>query len=63
MLFEHSRGIRTLTSFLESLVSSFEAVLNRKLCYRDIEQQEIEVLKVSKGNFDLTQTIILSVPI
>ena len=32
-------------------ISSFEAVPNGKLYYRNIEQQKIEALKVSKGNF------------
>ena len=46
-------SIRTLASFLGNIVSSFEAVPSGKLYYRNIEQQKIEALKTSKGNFDI----------
>ena len=53
LLLKQSCSIRTLASFLGNIVSSFEAVPNGKLYYRSIEQQKIEALKISKGNFDI----------
>ena len=53
LLLKKSCSIRTLASFLGNIVSSFEAVPNGKLYYRNIEQQKIEALKTSKGNFDI----------
>ena len=53
LLLKQSCSIRTLASFLGNIVSSFEAVPNGKLYYRNIEQQKIEALKISKGNFDI----------
>ena len=53
LLLKQSCSIRTLASFLSNIVSSFEAVPNGKLYYRNIEQQKIEALKTSKGNFDI----------
>ena len=53
LLLKQSCSIRTLASFLGNIVSSFEAVPNGKLYYRNIEQQKIEALKTSKGNFDI----------
>ena len=53
LLLNQSCSIRTFDSFLGNIVSSFEAVHNGKLYYRNIEQQTIEALKTSKGNFDI----------
>ena len=53
LLLKKSCSIRTLASFLGNIVSSFEAVPNGKLYYSNIEQQKIEALKISKGNFDI----------
>ena len=53
LLLKQSCSIRTLASFLGNIVSSFEAVPNGKLYYSNTEQQKIEALKVSKGNFDI----------
>ena len=53
LLLKQSSSIRTLASFLGNIVSSFEAVPNGNLFYRNIEQQKIEALKTSKGNFDI----------
>ena len=53
LLLKQSCSISTLANFLGNIVSSFEAVPNGKLYYRNIEQQKIEALKTSKGNFDL----------
>ena len=53
LLLKQSCSIRTLASFLSNIVSSFEAVPNGKLYYRNIELQKIEVLKTSNGNFDI----------
>ena len=53
LLLKQSCSIRTLVSFLSNIVSSFEAVPNGKLYYRNIELQKIEVLKTSNGNFDI----------
>ena len=51
--FKQSCSIRTLVSFVGNIVSSFEAVPDGKLYYRNNEQQKIEALKTSKGNFDI----------
>ena len=53
LLLKQSCSIRTLASFLGNIVSFFETVPNGKLYYRNIEQQKIEALKTSKGNFDI----------
>ena len=53
LLLKQSCSIRTLASFLGQIVSPFEAVPNGKSYYWNIEQQKIEVLKTSKGNFDI----------
>ena len=52
LLLKQSCSISTLVSFLGNIVSSFAAVPNGKLYYRNIEPQKIEALKTSKGNFD-----------
>ena len=51
--FKQSCSSRTLASFVGNIVSSFEAVPDGKLYYRNNEQQKIEALKTSKGNFDI----------
>ena len=53
LLLKQCFSIRTLGSFLGNIVFSFEAVPNGNLYYRNIEQQTIEALKTSKGNFDI----------
>ena len=53
LLLKQSCSIRTLAGFLGNIGCSFEAVPNGKLHYRNIEQQKIEALKTSKGNFDI----------
>ena len=53
LLLKQCFSIRTLGSFLGNIVFSFEAVPNGNLYYRNIEQQKIEALKTSKGNFDI----------
>ena len=53
LLLKQSCGIRILAGFLGNILSSFEALPNWKLYYRNIEQQKIEALKTSKGNFDI----------
>ena len=53
LLFKQSCSIRTLASFLGNIVLSFEAAPNEKLYYRKTEQQKVEVLKTSRGNFDI----------
>ena len=60
LLLKQSCSISTLANFLGNIVSSFEAVPNGKLYYRNIEQQKIEALKTSKGNFDLNIKQLLS---
>ena len=53
LLLKQFCSIRTLASFLGNIVSSFDALPSGKLYYRNIEQQKIEALKTSKGNFDI----------
>ena len=53
LLIKQSSCIWSLASFLGNIVSSFKAVPNEKLYYRNIEQEKIEALKTSKGNFDI----------
>ena len=53
LLLQQSCSIWSLASFLGNIVSSFKAVPNGKLYYRNIEQEKIEALKTSKGNFDI----------
>ena len=53
LLLKQCCSIRSLTSFLGNMMPSFEAVLNTKLYYRNIEQKQIEALKSSKANFDI----------
>ena len=53
LLLKQCCSIRSCTSFLGNMISSFEAVLNTKLYYRNIEQKQIEALKRSKANFDI----------
>ena len=61
LLLKQFCSIRTLASFVGNIVSFFEAVPNRKLYYRNIEQQKIEALRTSKGNFDINiKTIIIN---
>ena len=53
LLLKQCCSIRSCTSFLGNMISSFKAVLNTKLYYRNIEQKQIEALKRSKANFDI----------
>ena len=53
LLLKQFCSIRTLASFPGNIVSSFDALPSGKLYYRNIEQQKIEALKTSKGNFDI----------
>ena len=53
LLLKQSCCIWSLASFLGNIVSSFKAVPNEKLYYRNIEQEKTEALKTSKGNFDI----------
>ena len=46
LLLKQSCSIMSLASFLGNIVSSFEAVSNGKLYYRNIEQQKIEALNI-----------------
>lgn len=53
----HHNDIRTVAKAIGTIVSSFEAVPNGPLHYRQLEQEKITALKLNKGNFEANMTL------
>ena len=56
LLTQGSSSIRLLAKFIGMIIASFPGVMHGPLWYRRLENDKIEALKSSKGDYDATVT-------